>query len=142
MIAHISHQARTALCHHQLGAILGMMVWGESDEAEKAIGLCRSLGAQMTKKGEFLALGLYGSLPNTWTELFHLQNNSWVVESFFHVLRSGPPFAEHARGGADDARRLLRRVADAGWKAGAIVDLAGPMEAFDAAGLRVLRAGR
>ena len=119
-----------------------MMVWGESDEAEKAIGLCRSLGAQMTKKGEFLALGLYGSLPNTWTELLHLQNSDWVVESFFHVLRSGPPFAEHAQGGADDARRLLRRAADAGWNAGAIVDLAGPMEAFDAAGLRVLRAGR
>ena len=106
-----TNTTREQICNTLL---LRMMVWGESDEAEKTIGLCRSLGAQMTKRGEFLALGLYGSLPNTWTELFHLQNNGWVVESFFHVLRSGPPFAEHARGGRDDARRLLRRAADAG----------------------------
>lgn len=111
------------------------------DRAEEAIGLCRELGAQLTKQKRFLARDLYFTL-DAWEQMFCLDDDDWTVEAFYLVLRSGPSFADHAQGDAEDANRLLGRIRRDGYlrsQLGEIVELAERLEAFDAEGLRVLR---
>ena len=100
-----------------------------------------SLGAQLTKQRRFLARDLYFTL-DAWEQMFCLDDDGWVVEAFYLVLRSGPSFADHAQGDAEDANRLLGRIrrARGAWSMEReIVELAERLEAFDAEGLRVSR---